>query len=333
MSINEPVIAIVGASGLTGAEILNILEERNFPFSDLKLFASKDSAGEQISVAGEEYEIYEISEGSFAETDIAIFTAPLEIASKYVPIALEAGCRVIDLSDKFRNEKEVPLVCSQVNLNIIKSTDRLISIPDQLTLQLAPIIKLIHQAAQVKKLDISTYQAVSGAGRVAMDELWDQTKAVYSQKEVLVEAFPHQISFNCIPHIDLFSENGYTREELKVINETARLFSDSSFKINCSCVRVPVFNCNAMTVSLETERELSAEDAVRLLQQEKGFEVFAGSSDYSLQIDLSGRDEISIGRIRKNTSVTFGLTFWTVCDNLRLAAVNAVAIAEHLIRL
>jgi aspartate-semialdehyde dehydrogenase len=329
----NPVIAIAGATGLVGNEMLVVLEQLNVKFSELRLLASEESAGEVYKVGGYEASVEVLSESSFEGVDIALFATSADLAKKFVPIAIEHGAVAIDNSRHYRMDKTVPLVVPEVNFDIVTEKTRLIANPNCSTIQLVPVLRAIHELAGLKRVVVSTYQSVSGAGKAALDELWAQTLAICNQKEVPVEEFQHQIAFNCIPQIDVIMENGYSREEEKIINESRKILGLPDLRITSTAVRVPVFHGHAESVNVETERELSPETLIQDLEKREGIEVFPNSSEYPMQITTASTDSIQVGRIRRDESVPFGLNLWIVADNVRKgAALNAVQIAQRLIQ-
>lgn len=330
----HPVVAIVGATGLVGSEMLATLEQRKFGLSELRLLASAGSAGEVYRYGSDEYSVETLTEDSFGGVDIALFAASGEIAAKFVPAALEAGAYVIDNSSHFRMNPEVPLVVPEVNWDSVKPNQRLIANPNCSTIQMVPVLHALHQAAKLKRVVVSTYQAVSGAGKAALDELWSQTLAIFNQKEIETEAFQHQIAFNCIPQIDVLLENGYTKEEFKIINESRKILGIPDLKITATAVRVPVFHSHAESVNVELEDEIDLAAVLKHIEQVPGVVVYPEIGEYPLQLDVASTDEIHVGRIRRDTSVKCGYDMWIVADNVRKgAALNAVQIAEHLKKL
>jgi aspartate-semialdehyde dehydrogenase len=326
------VIAIVGATGVVGQEMLSVLNEGLIPFSDVRLLASKDSAGELYKVAGNEAEVQELTESSFDGVDIALFATSGELSQRFVPCAVKAGAYAIDNSSHFRMNPEVPLVVPEVNPDSITKNSKIIANPNCSTIQLVPILDIINKAAGLKRVVVSTYQSVSGAGKAALDELWGQTLAVFNQQELPQEAFQHQIAFNCIPQIDVLLDNGYTKEEFKIINESRKILQKPDLRITATAVRVPVFYAHAESVNVETERDLFPDDLAALLAKAEGIEVYQNASDYPMQITVGGSDPIHVGRIRRDESVPHGLDFWVVADNVRKgAALNAVQIAKIII--
>jgi aspartate-semialdehyde dehydrogenase len=329
---DEPIIAIGGATGVVGNEMISILNEKRFPCSEVRLLASERSVGEIYNVCGEEVAVEVLDEEAFNDVDIALFSMGAALSEKFAPAAVEAGAYVVDNSSQWRMHDNVPLVVPEVNPESISNDAKIIANPNCSTIQLAPVLKVIHEAAGLKRVVVSTYQATSGAGKLALDELWDQTRAVYSQEEIEIEAFPHQIAFNCIPHIDVFLENGYTKEEYKIINESRKILGLKDLRISCTAVRVPVFHCHAESVNVETEEPLDPEQLNQLLDEASGITVFHSYSDYPMQFSVAGTDDIYVGRVRRDVSIPHGLDLWIVADNIRKgAALNAIQIAELLL--
>jgi aspartate-semialdehyde dehydrogenase len=313
--------------------MISVLESRKVPWSEVRLFASADSVGEVYRVGADEVEVKELTAGCFAGVDIALFATSAELSKEFVPQAVEAGAYAIDNSSYFRMQQDVPLIVPEVNWSALKPGQHLIANPNCSTIQLMPVLKAIHEAAGLKRVVISSYQSVSGAGKAALDELWGQTIAVFNQRELEIEEFPHQIAFNCIPQIDLILENGYTKEEAKIINESRKILGLPELRITATAVRVPVLHSHAESVNIETERPLSPAQCIELLQGAEGLTVYSDSAEYPLQLEVTGTDEIHVGRIRADESVPHGLNMWIVADNLRKgAALNAVQIAERLIQ-
>lgn len=329
---HKPVIAVVGATGLVGSEMTVVLDQLHVPRAGVRLFASEDSVGEVYKVGDEEVVVELLSEHSFEEVDIALFATGAELSARFVPLAVQAGARAIDNSSHFRLQPDVPLVVPEVNPGAINSSTALIANPNCSTIQLVPVLNVIHQAAGLKRVVVSTYQSVSGAGKHALDELWAQTLAIFNQRELPMEIFEHQIAFNCIPQIDLILEDGYTKEEYKIMQESRKILSLPALPITATAVRVPVLYSHAESVNVETERELTPENLASLLAGQTGICVYPSPSDYPLQLKVAGTDEIHVGRIRRDKSVPFGLNLWIVADNVRKgAALNAVQIAQLLI--
>ena len=332
----HPIIAIAGATGVVGQEMLSVLNsaECKIPYSSIRLLASKDSAGEVYQVTGGvstggDAVVEELTADSFNDVDIALFATSAELSAKYVPIAVKAGAFAIDNSSHFRMAAGIPLVVPEVNPEAITNDTKIIANPNCSTIQLVPVLHVIHKAATLKRVVVSTYQSVSGAGKAALDELWSQTLAVFNQQEMQHEAFQHQIAFNCIPQIDVLLESGYTKEEFKIINESRKILGIPDLKITSTAVRVPVFYSHAESVNVETEKSLFPDELIKLLSTTDGIEVYTNMSDYPMQITAGGTDPIHVGRIRKDESVQNGLDLWIVADNVRKgAALNAVQIAE-----
>lgn len=328
----KPVIGIAGATGVVGQEMMHVLVERKVPFSAVRLYASKDSAGELYQVGSDEVMVEELQPSSFEGVDIALFATSAELSKKYVPIAVEAGAYAIDNSSHFRMDPAVPLVVPEVNAHMITAKTKTIANPNCSTIQLVPILDAVHKAAKLKRVVVSTYQSVSGAGKAALDELWSQTLSIFNQKDMEHDAFQHQIAFNCIPQIDVFLDSGYTKEEFKIINESRKILGNPDLKITATAVRVPVFYSHAESVNIETEGSLYPDDLVKILTGMKGITVYPNQADYPMQIDTAGTDDIHVGRIRRDESVAHGLDLWVVADNVRKgAALNAVQIAELLL--
>ncbi|MFN4896943.1 MAG: aspartate-semialdehyde dehydrogenase [Pseudomonadota bacterium] len=329
---DKPVIAIVGATGLVGSEMLVITEERGVPCSEMRLLASKDSVGEVYKFHDKEVEVAELTADSFVGVDYALFGTSAELSAKYVPLAVEAGAVAIDNSSFFRMQSGIPLVVPEVNISSVTPDTKIIANPNCSTIQLVPVLQVIHELAGLKHVVVSTYQSVSGAGKNALDELWGQTIAICNQQQMPQEAFQHQIAFNCIPQIDVILDDGFTKEEYKIINESRKILGQPDLRITATAVRVPVFFGHAESVFVETERELSPQAAIKAMAQKAGVVVHAAMDEYPMQIDIAGQDEIHVGRIRRDTSVTNGLSFWVVADNVRKgAALNAVQILEKLL--
>lgn len=328
----ELTIAIAGATGVVGNEMLSVLEERKIPCDTVKLFASENSAGELYRFRDHEVAVEVLDENSFEGVDYALFALSAELAGKFAPLAVEAGAIVIDNSSRFRMDEGVPLVVPEVNRDAVEEYHRVIANPNCSTIQLVPVLQAIQEAAGLRRVVVSTYQSVSGAGKNAMDELWEQTRSVYAQKELESEAFQHQIAFNCIPQIDVLMDNGYTKEEAKIINESRKILGLPELRITATAVRVPVFHGHAESVNVETERPLSPEALTAQLEGRAGIEVYPNHAEYPMQITAAGTDSVHVGRIRRDESIENGLDLWVVADNIRKgAALNAVQILEALI--
>ena len=330
-------IAIVGATGAVGEQMREVLEERKFPVGDLHLLASERSAGQFLEYDGRQHRVGVLAENSFEDIDIALFSAGGSVSAKFAPAAVSAGAVVVDNTACFRMAPDVPLVVPEVNASAIGDykSRRIIANPNCSTSQMVVALKPIHDAARIKRVVVSTYQSVSGAGRQAMEELSQQVAALYNSKDVEKKKFPHQIAFNCIPHIDVFMEDGYTKEEWKMIHETRKILGEPSLAITATTVRVPVFFSHSESVNVETEKKLTAAEVKSLLRQAPGIIVADAPENnlYPLALDATGKDATYVGRIREDQSVQNGINLWVVADNLRKgAALNAVQIAEILIR-
>lgn len=330
-------VAIVGATGVVGREIIKILEERKFPVNKIKFLASERSAGQFIEFNEKREKVCLLSEETFEGIDIGLFSPGASVSAVYAPKAAKAGCVVIDNTSQFRMDIDVPLVVPEVNPEAIADYKKrnIIANPNCSTIQMVVALKPIHDAVKIKRIVVSTYQAVSGAGKEAMDELSNQVLAIYSQKDITKEVFPYQIAFNCIPQIDVFLDNGYTKEEIKMINETKKIMGDSLIKITATTVRVPVFNSHSETVNIETEKKITAKEVKNILSNSPGVKVIDDikNKQYPMPIDASEKDEVFVGRIREDDTIQNGINMWIVADNLRKgAALNAVQIAEILIK-
>ncbi len=330
-------VAVVGATGAVGNVMLEVLEERKFPVDKLRLLASERSLGSTLKFKGKDVPTEVLDANSFKGIDIALFSAGGTISEKFAPIAAEAGAVVIDNTSAFRMHPEVPLVVPEVNPEAIKDhvKRRIIANPNCSTIQMVVALKPIHDAAKIRRIVVSTYQSTSGAGKRAMDELAEQTRALFSGQEITKKKFPHRIAFNCLPHIDVFLDNGYTKEEMKMVNETKKILGEDSLTVTATCVRVPVFFGHSESVNVETEKKLSAREARHILEKAPGVKVVddPAHNRYPMAIDAAGKDEVYVGRIRDDESVENGLNLWIVSDNIRKgAATNAIQIAEILIR-
>ncbi len=330
------VIAVVGATGAVGNEMVSILEERNFPIETLRLFASERSEGKRLEFRDDKIKVELLTEDVFSGIDIALFSAGAERSRRFAPLAAEAGCVVVDNSSAWRMDPRIPLVVPEVNPDALKGHEGIIANPNCSTIQMVVALKPIHDAAGVKRVVVSTYQAVSGTGKKAMDELIEQTSNMLNFKEINCKVYPHQIAFNCLPHIDVFLESGYTKEELKMVNETKKIMGDDSIEVTATTVRVPVFRGHAESVHIETVKKLSGNEVRALLSETEGIIVFDAPQKnvYPLQVDVAGKDDVYVGRIREDESIENGINIWIVADNLRKgAALNAIQIAEKLIEM
>ena len=332
-------VAVVGATGAVGAKMMETLEKRSFPIARVKLLASARSVGRKLRFSGEEIAVEELKEDSFEGVDIALFSAGGSRSRQFAPIAARAGCVVVDNSSAFRMDPEVPLVVPEVNAEQVAAHNGIIANPNCSTIQLVMVLKPLHDAARIKRVVVSTYQAVSGAGLRAIEELRSETESVLAGGQYDRQIFPHQMAFNCLPQIpqsDAFLENGYSTEEMKMVNETKKIMGDDSIRVTATTVRVPVFVSHSESVNVETEKKLSADEAREILSKAPGVKVVddLGRQLYPLATDAAGRDETFVGRIREDLSIDNGLDMWVVADNLlKGAALNAVQIAEELVAL
>ncbi|MGH7794389.1 MAG: aspartate-semialdehyde dehydrogenase [Candidatus Binatia bacterium] len=330
-------IAIVGASGAVGEQLREVLEERQFPVGELRLLASERSAGQFLPFQNKQVRVGILEENSFQGIDIGLFSAGAKVSAQFAAAAVAAGAIVVDNTSHFRMEPDVPLVVPEVNATeIARYKNRgVVANPNCSTIQMVVVLKPIHDAARIKRVVVSTYQSVSGAGRMAMEELSQQVGALFNGREIKKEKFPHQIAFNCIPHIDVFMEDGYTKEEWKMIHETRKILGEPALPLTATSVRVPVFCSHSESVNVETEKKLTAAQAKALLREAPGV-ILADIPEeniYPMAIDAVGKDATYVGRVREDPSVANGLNLWVVSDNLRKgAALNAVQIAEILIR-
>ena len=329
------VVAVAGATGVVGREMLEILEERKFPVSELVLLASERSEGEKLDFSGKKWTVKRLTKDSFKGVDIALFSAGAARSLEFAPAAVASGAVVIDNSSAFRMDPKVPLVVPEVNAPAIAKHAGIIANPNCSTIGMVVVLKPLHDKAKIKRIVVTTFQSVSGTGKKAIDELAGQTVALLNFKDVEKNVYPHQIAFNVLPHIDAFLENGYTKEEMKMVHETRKIMEDDSIGVTATTVRVPVFRCHSESVNIETEKKLTANEARATLSAAPGVLVYDDPKRniYPLAIDVSGKDETYVGRIREDESIPNGLNLWIVSDNLRKgAALNAVQIAEELIK-
>jgi aspartate-semialdehyde dehydrogenase len=329
-------IAIVGATGAVGREMMEILEQRNFPVNELRLLASQRSAGKELEFKGRKIKIQKLDENSFKDIDIALFSAGSSRSKEFAPIAVQAGAVVVDNSSAFRMEEGVPLVVPEINPEAVAGYKNkgIIANPNCTTAVTVMALKPLHDLGNIKRVIASSYQAVSGAGAQAIEELKNQTLAWANSEEIHAEIFPYQIAFNLLPQIDSFLDNGYTKEEMKLHNETRKILGDSEIALTATTVRVPVFRAHSVSVNIETEKKITVEEAREALNKFPGVRVFDEPSElkYPMPIDVAGTDDCIVGRIREDYTIPNGLSFWVVGDQLRKgAALNAVQIAELLI--
>ncbi len=329
------VVAVVGATGAVGTEMIEVLQERKFPVARLLPLASARSAGGTVTFEGNEVSIEVLTKDSFTGVDIALFSAGADLSREFAPIAVKAGAVVIDNSAAWRMAPEVPLVVPEVNAHDIQRHKGIIANPNCSTIQMVVALKPLHDEARIKRIVVTTFQSVSGTGKDAMDELMTECQDLLSFKSANPKVYPYQIAFNCLPHIDDFLPSGYTKEEMKMVHETRKIMGDQSIHVTATTVRVPVYVGHSEAVNIETERKLSANDARAILSTAPGVLLYDDPAHkiYPMPLEVAGKDEVYVGRIREDESIANGLNLWVVADNLRKgAALNAVQIAEHLAR-
>jgi aspartate-semialdehyde dehydrogenase len=328
-------IAVVGATGAVGNEMIATLEERDFPVDKLRLFASERSEGNTLDFHGKPVTVEILTDKVFDGTDIALFSAGGDRSKEFAPAAAKAGCVVVDNSSAWRMDPEVPLVVPEVNPDDVDWHKGIIANPNCSTIQMVVVLKPIHDAAKIRRVVVTTFQSVSGTGKKAMDELLNQTQDILNFKEFTPAVYPHQIAFNCLPHIDVFMDDGYTKEEIKMVNETKKIMGDNSVQVTATTVRVPVFRGHSESLNIETEKKLSANETRAVLSAAPGILVYDAPEKnlYPLQTDVASKDEVYVGRVREDDTIENGLNLWIAADNLRKgAALNAVQIAEELIK-
>ena len=336
--MNQYDVAIVGATGAVGDALIEILEKRNFPVRELYLLASERSAGTTIMFKGKGIKVTNLADFDFSKAQIGLFSAGGSVSAEYAPKAGAAGCIVIDNTSHFRYDDDIPLVVPEVNPgDIANYTNRnIIANPNCSTIGMLVALKPIHDAVGITRICVATYQAVSGTGKKGMEELAKQTAELLNGREAVAEVYPRQIAFNVLPQIDIFMENGYTKEEMKMSWETKKILGDDSVAVSATCVRVPVFYGHSEAVQIETKKPISAEDAKALLENAAGVTVIDEHKDgcYPTAVhDSAGQDSVFVGRIRQDISLTNGLSLWVVSDNVRKgAALNSIQIAEELIK-
>ncbi len=330
-------VAIAGATGMVGAEFLKILEERDFPVGELRLLASERTAGSTLTYKGAKVTVGLLEEESFEGMDIGLFSAGASVSKVYAPKAAEAGCIVVDNTSEFRMDPDVPLVVPEVNPEAIAGYEAkgIIANPNCSTIQMVVALKPIYDRFGIKRVVVSTYQSVSGAGKEAMDELTEQIRSLFNMSTPDKNIFPHVMAFNCIPQIDIFLKDGYTKEEIKMVDETRKIFDNPAMLISPTAVRVPVYIGHSESVNVETEDGVTPEEVRELLRESPGIEVIDDPSKalYPMTVDCAERDAVFVGRIRKDPTVENGINMWVVSDNLRKgAALNTIQIAEILVR-
>lgn len=330
-------VAVAGATGAVGGAMLDVLERLDFPINELRLLASERSVGKKLKFKELEIPVHLLSKDAFAGIEIALFSAGAARSLEFAPAAVAAGAVVIDNSSAFRMDDEIPLVVPEVNPHAIARYTKkgIIANPNCSTIQMLVALKPIHDRAGIKRIVVSTYQAVSGTGAKAIAELEAQVKAYVAGKPLQNNVYPHQIAFNCLPHIDSFLDNGYTKEEMKMVNETRKIFEDQSIGVTATTVRVPVFYGHSESVNIETAKKISAAEVKELLAAAPGVKLVdePSLSIYPLALDCAGKFETLVGRIREDESIENGINLWVVADNiLKGAALNAVQIAEIVVR-
>jgi aspartate-semialdehyde dehydrogenase len=322
-------VAVVGATGMVGETMLKVLAERNFPFAECYFYASAKSAGKSIQFCGKEYKVIELKKENIVDRkiDVALFSAGAGVSKEFAPIFAGHGCVVIDNSSAWRRDENVPLVVPEVNADELKNHKGIIANPNCSTIQAVVALKPLHDAFKIKRIVYSTYQAVSGAGVLGYNDLKDGVNGLPPKK------FPHPIFGNVIPHIDVFLDNGYTKEEDKMIFETQKILGDFSLKITATTVRVPVFHGHSESINVEFYKSAGVGDVIKVLKAAEGVVVSEEPSEYPMPLYCEGKNEVFVGRIRKDYSVESGINMWVVADNIRKgAATNAVQIAEALIK-
>lgn len=327
-------VAVVGATGAVGEEMRLVLEERKFPIEKLSLFASSRSAGKEYKYKEEKVVVRELKDDSFSGIDVALFSGGDEVSKHFAPLAVQQGTIVIDNGKYFRMDPQVPLVVPEVNPDDLKKHKGLIANPNCSTIQMVVALKPIYDEAGIERVVVATYQSVSGTGKEAIEELKNQAASIAKGKEFEIKAYPYQIAYNALPHIGSFKENGYTSEEMKMLNETRKILGDDNIRVAATTVRVPVYRAHSEVVHIETKKKISVQRTREILSAFPGIKVIDNPEklEYPLPLFAEGKDEVFIGRIREDISTENGLVMWIVSDNLRKgAALNAVQIAELLI--
>lgn len=327
-------VAIIGATGVVGREMIEILEERNFPIGELRLLATEKSVGEEITFQKKNIKVRLAEEKEFIGMDLVMGDTPTEVSKMFAPMVTKKGAIFIDCSSAFRADPEIPLVIPEVNAHAVGRHKGIVAGPNCSAIPVAVVAKPIHEKYGIKRMVIATYQSASGAGKGGMDELADQTRSLFNNEEIVKKVFAHRLAFNVIPQIDAFLPDGNTKEEDKIMKELRKLLEAPEMRLSCTAVRVPVFCGHSAAVNIETEKPVSAEDARKILEKTKGIIVRDNpeKKEYPLPADVAGTDDVFVGRIRQDTSVPHGLNLWVAADNLRKgASLNAVQIAEILI--
>ncbi|WP_372715783.1 aspartate-semialdehyde dehydrogenase [Immundisolibacter sp.] len=329
-------VAVVGATGAVGETMLEVLAERNFPLGELYALASERSVGKMVTCGDRRLRVQDLATFDFSKAQIGLFSAGGSVSAEYAPRAVDAGCVVIDNTSHFRNDPDIPLVVPEVNaVDIAEYRNRgIIANPNCSTIQLVVALKPLHDVARVRRINVATYQSVSGTGKKAIEELAGQTAKLLNGQSIEPTVYPRQIAFNALPHIDSFQDNGYTREEMKMVWETRKILGDQQIEVNPTCVRIPVFYGHSEVVHVEFEQPLTADEARRLLTQAPGVRVVDEHvpGGYPTAVEAAGTDWVYVGRIREDISHPCGLDLWVVSDNIRKgAATNSVQIAELLV--
>jgi len=333
--MSKLVVAVAGATGAVGREMLKTLEQRNFPADEVIALASSRSAGNAVPFKGGELTVRELKEDSFKGVNLALFSAGGATSKAFAPHAVKSGCVVVDNSAAWRMDPKCPLVVPEVNPNDVDWHAGVIANPNCSTIQMVVAMKPLHDAWTIKRVVVSTYQAVSGTGQKAINELESQVRQIFNGKDAEAKVYPYQIAFNCLPQIDVFSDGDYTFEEIKMIKETNKIMGDDSIKVTATTVRVPVFYGHSESVNLEFAKPCSAKEARAILSRAPGIQVYDNPNErmYPMPIMAAGEDEVFVGRIREDHTVASGLNLWIVADNIRKgAALNAVQIAELLLK-
>jgi aspartate-semialdehyde dehydrogenase (peptidoglycan organisms) len=327
-------VAVAGATGAVGREMLKTLEQRDFPAKEVIALASHRSAGTTVPFKGKELTVRELTEQSFEGVDLALFSAGGGTSEKFAPHAVKSGCVVVDNSSAWRMDERCPLVVPEVNAHALQKHKGIIANPNCSTIQMVVALEPLHKAAGIQRVVVSTYQAVSGTGQKAVDELESQVRRMFNMQEPEVKVYPYRIAFNCLPQIDVFLDNGYTKEEMKMVHETVKIMEDPSIKVTATTVRVPVFYGHSESLNIEFTKPLSAKEARGILSIAPGIVVLDNPDQkiYPMPIEAAGEDAVFVGRIRDDESRPNCLNMWVVADNIRKgAALNAVQIAERLL--
>ena len=333
MNERDLVVGVAGATGAVGREMLRILEERDFPATQIRPLASSRSAGTKLPYQDGEIVVEELSENSFEDMHLALFSAGGDTSKEFAPIAAKDGCVVVDNSSAWRMDPEVPLVVPEVNPEDLHAHNNIIANPNCSTIQMVAALKPLHDKGTITRIVVSTYQAVSGSGQKAVEELQNQVRSLFNMQDVECNVYPYQIAFNCLPQIGDFQDNDYSAEEMKMVNETKKIMEES-IQVSATTIRVPVFYGHSESINLETKEKISPSDARVILSEAPGIKVLDNPREkiYPLAIEATGQDEIYVGRIREDTSIENGLDMWVVADNIRKgAALNTVQIAEEIL--